>query len=58
MHHFPMLTRIYIEALLADEKLIDQVWAAWDQGEIGTYWAAWGWCILIATRLRIGDERI
>ena len=29
-----MLTDIYIEALLADEELADQVWEAWDKGEI------------------------
>jgi len=29
-----MLTEIYIEALLVDEKLADQVWEAWDTGEI------------------------
>ena len=30
-----MLTEIYIEALLVDENLADQVWEAWDVGEIG-----------------------
>ena len=29
-----MLTRLYIEALLVDEELADQVWAAWDKAEI------------------------
>ena len=29
-----MLTKIYIEALLVDEELADQVWKAWDKGEI------------------------
>ncbi len=29
-----MLIEIYIEALLADEELADQVWEAWDAGEI------------------------
>ena len=29
-----MLTAIYIEALLVDEDAADQVWEAWDQGEI------------------------
>ena len=29
-----MLTEIYIEALLVDEKLADQVWEAWNAGEI------------------------
>ena len=28
-----MLTRIYIEALLVDEELADQVWEAWYNGE-------------------------
>jgi len=27
-----MLTQIYIEALLVDEELADQVWEAWDTG--------------------------
>ena len=27
-----MLTEIYIEALLVDEELADQVWEAWDEG--------------------------
>ena len=27
-----MLTKIYIEALLVDEELADQAWAAWDKG--------------------------
>ena len=27
-----MLTEIYIEALLADGGLADQVWEAWDNG--------------------------
>ncbi len=29
-----MLTEIYIEALLVDEELADQVWEAWSVGEI------------------------
>jgi len=29
-----MLTEIYIETLLVNEKLADQVWEAWDKGEI------------------------
>ena len=39
-----MLTRIYIEAI--DEQLADQVWEAWDAGEIDrlTAWLAW-WII-------------
>ena len=37
-----MLTEIYIEALLVDEELADQVWEAWDKGEISDEIAAWG----------------
>ncbi len=33
-HPPAMLTDIYIEALLVDEDLADQVWEAWDKGEI------------------------
>ncbi len=29
-----MLTEIYIEALLVDEELADQVWEAWDVGRL------------------------
>ena len=32
-----MLTEIYIEALLVDEKLADQVWQAWINGEVDSY---------------------
>ena len=38
-----MLTEIYIEALLVDEALADQVWEACDAGEIDDHsaWLAW-----------------
>ena len=38
-----MLAEIYIEALLVDEELADQVWEAWDKGEIDdqTAWLSW-----------------
>ena len=38
-----MLTEIYISALLVDEELVDQVWDAWDKGEIDEQiaWLAW-----------------
>ncbi len=35
-----MLTRLYIEALLVDKELADQVWEAWDKEEITDFWAA------------------
>ncbi len=39
----PMLTHLYIEALLVDEELADEVWEAWDTGEIDDeiVWLAW-----------------
>ena len=38
-----MLTETYIEALLVDEDLADQVWEAWDAGEIDDMgaWLTW-----------------
>ena len=33
-HPLAMLTEIYIEALLVNERMADQVWEAWDKGEI------------------------
>ncbi len=41
-----MLTEIYIEALLIDEKLADQVWEAWDAGEIDTQIACLAWMMI------------
>ncbi len=38
-----MLTESYIEALLIDEELADQVWEAWDAGEIDDSTAARAW---------------
>ncbi len=42
-HPLVMLTEIYIEALLVDEELADQVWEAWDRGEIDDQvaWSPW-----------------
>ncbi len=38
-----MLTEIYIEALLVDKKLADQVWEAWDARILndGAAYVAW-----------------
>ncbi len=44
-----MLTEIYIEALLVDEQLADQVWEAWNNGENDDQCAAIAW-LLIAGR--------
>ncbi len=43
-----MLTEIYIEALLIDEALADQVREAWDAGETSTETASMMWWWLIA----------
>ena len=47
-----MLTEIYIEALLVDEKLADQVWRAWDTGEIDDLeaWLTW---VLIESKISL-----
>ena len=41
-----MLTRLYIEALLVDEELADQVWEAWDSGEIDNETACIAWMLI------------
>ncbi len=40
-----MLIEVYIEALLVNQKLADQVWEAWDAGEIDdlAVSVAWLW---------------
>ncbi len=42
-----MLTRLYIEALLVDEVLADQVWAAWDAGDIHDLGACLAWWLTV-----------
>ena len=46
-----MLTEIYIEALLIDEELADQVWKAWDKGEIDDGAAYFAWLLISFSRL-------
>ncbi len=46
-----MLTETYIEAILTDSKLADEVWELWDVGVITDEMAAWAWAILA---VRIG----
>ncbi len=41
-----MLTEIYIEALLVDEELADQVWEAWALDEIHDQTACLAWMII------------
>ena len=42
-----MLTETYIEALLVDEELADQVWEAWDKGEIDDQVAKLAWWLIV-----------
>ncbi len=42
-----MLTEIYIEALLVDEDLADQVWEAWNNGEIDDLMALTMWVRIV-----------
>ena len=45
-HPQPMLTELYIEALLVDEKLADQVWYMWDAGVIDNELATIAWMLM------------
>ena len=42
-----MLTEIYIEVLLVDEELADQVWEVWDAGEIDDQIACIAWVLIV-----------
>ncbi len=54
-----MLGEFYIEALLVDEELADQVWDAWDAGWIPDELAALAWSQIYSSRvdyvLGVGD---
>ena len=52
-----MLTELYIEALLVDEELADQVWEGWNVGVISDDLAAVAWCILAASNRDRGMYR-
>ncbi len=41
-----MLTEIYVEALIVDEDLADQVWELWDNRVISDALAASAWVII------------
>ena len=47
-----MLTETYIEALLVDEELADQVWEAWDNGEIDDQIARMAWLQICVSEYR------
>ncbi len=42
-----MLTETYIEALLVDEELADQVWEAWNAGQIDDQVACIAWMLIV-----------
>lgn len=48
-----MLTEFYIEALLVDEELADEVWEAWDSGKIDdpTASMAWWWIWILKRKM-------
>ena len=45
IQQWSMLTRIYVEALLVDSVLADQVWELWDAGLISDELAAIAWWV-------------
>ncbi len=53
-----MLCEAYIEALLVDEELADQVWKAWDKGEIDDQVACIAWMIIARKNAGRRPERI
>ncbi len=42
-----MLTELYIEALLVDEALADQVWELWDRGVVEEELATIAWYLIV-----------
>ncbi len=42
-----MLTEIYIEALLVDKELADQVWECWQYGKISDVVACTAWMLIV-----------
>ena len=53
-----MLAKIYIEALLVDKALADQVWGAWDAGALADDAAILAWMIIIASSWSIKSSAI
>jgi hypothetical protein len=51
-----MLAELYVEALIADEALADEVWALWDAGVITDDMAAWAWAILADSEVEVCPE--
>ena len=46
-----MLTEIYLEAPVVDEELADEVWEAWDVGEMDDLAALISWKLLALTKI-------
>ena len=46
-----MLCAIYIEALLVNEEMADQVWEAWNAGELCDMVAAAAWLAMLQLSL-------
>ncbi len=44
-----MLTELYIEAPLVDEKLADKVWELWDKGVIANELAMIAWFLIASS---------
>lgn len=53
-----MLAEIYVEALLVNEELADQVWEAWDKGEIDDRVACIAWWFVANHAAGIVDNTI
>ena len=51
-----MLTRLYVESLLTDFKLADQVWELWDAGFISDELATMAWWLMIGADSESGVE--
>ncbi len=47
-----MLSEIYVEDLLVDEELADQVWEAWDTGEIDDWLTVIAWWSIVEKQVR------
>jgi len=52
-----MLTEIYIEALLVDEELADQVWEAWDADKTDDQVAWLAWWLIVGGRFTPNSGR-
>ena len=51
-----MLAENYIEALLIDKELADQVWEAWDNGEINDLIAWYAWLLVCFSRYAMPND--